>query len=149
MTIEFRNDSQKACYEKILPWIKEIFGELSVVPRGDVPVIDVIYGSAVVQVMVFPWDDDNCVISCASWVVMGAEATPELLLYLLQENSTMRFGAFSMDKDKDISFEYDIVGDTVDREELKAAVVAVAVTADSYDEKIVERFGGTRARDRG
>jgi hypothetical protein len=148
MTIEFASDAQRACYEKIVPWVKEIFGELAVRERDDAPVVIIFHGSAFVQIAVFPWGDGDAVIQSRSFVVTGAEPTQDLMSYLLHENDNMRFGAFGLDKDNDIFFEYAIVGSTVDREELKAAAAAVALTADQYDDKIVERFGGQRAIDR-
>jgi hypothetical protein len=148
MTIQFDSEAQKACYEKVLPWIKEIFGELAVQIRDDAPAVAVQHGSAFIQTAVYPWGDNDAVVQTRSYVVTGAEPTQDLMQYLLHENDSMRFGAFGLDKDNDIFFEYAIVGSTVDREELKAATVAVALTADDYDDKIVERFGGQRALDR-
>lgn len=148
MTIEFQSDAQKTCYEKVVPWVKEIFGELAVRERDDAPVLAILHGSALINMAVYPWGDDDAVVQTRSYVVTGAEPTQDLMQYLLHENDRMRFGAFGLDKDNDIFFEYAIVGATVDREELKAAAVAVALTADDYDDKIVERFGGQRALDR-
>jgi hypothetical protein len=88
------------------------------------------------------------VINVRSWVVTGAERTPEMLDFLLRENFKMRFGAFGMDADGDIVFEHTIAGSTCDKNELKASMLAVLHTADDYDDKIVGRWGGQRSMDR-
>jgi hypothetical protein len=95
------------------------------------------------------WGEDDAIITTRSWVVTGIELTQELLQYLLRENDTMRFGAFGLDSDNDVFFEHTIVGSTADKHELKASVMAVVMTADRYDDIIAERWGGTRAVDRG
>lgn len=145
--MEFKTEPQKKCYEKVLPWMKELFGEFAM-PRSEVPVIGVLIGSAVAQVAVTPWGEDDASITVRAYVVSGAELTPELMFYLLKENDAMRFGAFGVDADKDIFFEHTIVGSTCDKNELKASVMAVVLTADRYDDQIVARWGGQRAIDR-
>lgn len=145
--MEFTTEAQRACYEKVVPWMKELFGEFAVV-RKDAPVVGVLVGSAVAQTWVYPWGDDDAVICTRAYVVMGAELTPDLMRYLLRENADMRFGAFGIDDDGDIFFEHSIVGSTGDKNELKASVLAVVTTADRYDDEIVARWGGQRALDR-
>lgn len=145
--MEFRSTAQKACYEKIVPWMKELFGEF-VMLRNDAPAMAIVIGSAIAQVGVIPWGNDDATINTRAYVVTGAEATPELMHYLLRETDNMRFGAFGLDSDDDVFFEHAIVGSTCDKPELKASVMAVVVTADQYDDKIVARWGGQRALDR-
>jgi hypothetical protein len=83
-----------------------------------------------------------------SWVVTGVENTPELLLHLLNENATLRFGAFGVDEAGDIVFQHTILGQTCDKEELRTTIMAVISTADRVDDELVARFGGQRAIDR-
>ena len=145
--MEFQNDTQKEVYEKIKPWMKEIFGEFAY-EREDSPSFGIMVGSAYTQVGVFPYRKDDATITARSYVVTGAELTNDLMLYLLSENDKMRFGAFGVDAEKDIFFEHTILGSTCDREELKASVMAVVMTADDYDDQIVAKWGGQTARDR-
>jgi hypothetical protein len=145
--MEFATAAQKACYDKVASWMKELFGEL-VLMRDDAPVMGVMMGSALATVAVWPWGDDDATITTRAYVVTGAELTPDLMRYLLQKNADMRFGAFGVDKDGDILFEHSIVGSSCDKAELKASVLAVLVTADRYDDEIVARWGGERALDR-
>lgn len=105
-------------------------------------------GSALVEVLVFPWGEDDAIINTRSYVVTGAELTPDLMLFLLKENSQMLFGAFGVDEHGDILFEHSIVGSTCDQKELESSVNAVLQVADDYDDIIVQKWGGERALDR-
>lgn len=145
--MEFKTEAQKQCYEKIKPWIKEIFGDFALMP-DDRPIFLVNVGSAVAHAAVHPWGDDDATICTRAYVVMGVEMTPELMRYLLDKNDAMRFGAFGLDDDGDIFFEHTILGPTCDREELKCSIMAVATTADRLDDEIVARWGGSRAMDK-
>ena len=120
--MEFKTESQKACYEKVLPWLKEIFGEHFTRVREDAPVIGIVIGSALAQVAVYPWGDNDAIINTRAYVVSGA-------------------GDY-------IVYEHGIVGSRCDKEELKASVMAVALTADDYDDKIIARWGGQTALER-
>jgi hypothetical protein len=145
--MDFQTAAQKECYEKISPWMKEIFGDF-MVAREDMPVLSVMVGSAFASLGVSAWGENDAVINVRAYVVTSVELTEELMLFLLQENDKMRFGAYGVDKDKDIFFEHAIVGSTCDKEELKASTMAVILTADDADDKIIARWGGQRAVDR-
>jgi hypothetical protein len=144
--MDFETQAQRECFDRVAPWVKELFGG-SVLRKPDRPVLGVMHGSAFAQVGVFPWGKDDAIITTRSYVVTGAELTPELMRFLLHENAGMRFGAFGVDDEGDIIFEHSIVGKECDRGELESSVIAVAQTADEYDDQIVERWGGTRALD--
>ncbi|BAC90423.1 gll2482 [Gloeobacter violaceus PCC 7421] len=145
--MEFETEPQRQVFDKILPWVYEIFGEKAVNVHEDKPLIRISFGSAFVVANVYPWRED-AVINVRSYVVTNVEMGAELMRFLLRENDDMRFGAFGIDEENDIFFEYAIVGSTCDMPELKAAVGAVAFSADEYDDQIVARWGGERAVDR-
>lgn len=145
--MEFKTEAQKAVYEKVKGYAIQLFGETINIP-ADRPVLGYQHGSAYVSVFIFPFMEDNATVCVRSWIITGAELTPDLMRYLLNENDNMRFGAFGVDDDGDIFFEHTIVGSTCDKEELKASMWAVAGTADKYDDEIRQRWGGQRACDR-
>jgi hypothetical protein len=145
--MEFESEAQKKCYERVLPWFKELFGELAVA-HDALPLIGVSMGSAFIQTAVFPWGDDDATITTRSYVVTDVQVTADLMRYLLMENARLRFGAFGLDEDGDIVFEHSIVGSTCDKEEVKASVLAVGMVADKYDDEIRARWGGQRALER-
>ena len=144
--MEFETKPQEEVYNRVLPWISELFGG-SVLRKPDAPVVGVMYGSAFAQIGIFSWGEHDAVITTRSYVVTEVELTPELMRYLLHENLGMRFGAFGIDDEGDIIFEHTIVGSTCDQKELESSVVHVARTADEYDDIIVEKWGGERALD--
>jgi hypothetical protein len=144
--MEYATEAQKACYEKVTAWMKELFGGLAVA-LPDAPIIQVTVGSAVAQTEVYALGDDDAAIRTAADVVTGAELTADLMEYLMRENANLRFGAFGIDRDNDIVFVHSILGATCDKAELRSSVTTVAITADVYDDRIVSRWGGRRALD--
>src|SRR5437870_5365133 len=147
MPIQFQSKAQEETYNRVSGWMKEIFGDFSVA-REDSPSFAIYVGSAYASCAVVPWGDDDSTVTTRSWVVTKVELTQDLLQFLLRENDMMRFGAFGLDSDNDIFFEHTIVGSSCDKNELKASVMAVVMTADRYDDQITSKWGGQRAVDR-
>lgn len=145
--MEFKTAAQKATYERILPWIHELFGE-SVVTFEDEPLFILNFGSAVASTRVIPWEDDGALITTRAYVVTDIEITPELSYYLLRANNGIYFGRFALDAENDIVFEHSLVGASCDRIELHHSIMTVIRIADEYDDEIVARWGGKRALDR-
>lgn len=144
--MEFKTAAQQSCYEKITPWVKELF-EGTLTPEYPIPLLIVSMGSASAMVEICSWGDDTT-IRTWSYVVTGAELTDDLMRFLLRLNVEIEFGAFGIDDDGDIRFEHALVGSTCDKNELQASVKAVLEAADRYDDEIVRRWGGRRAVDR-
>jgi len=139
--MQFETTAQQTCYEKVSTWMHELFGEMVIV-NEERPLFWLRSGSAYVRVNVYAWGTDDAAIMARAYVVYGAEITPELMRYLLQENTTRWFCAFGIDQDGDITFDHTIVGSTCEKLELRTTVLTVAQTADQYDDEIVRRFGG-------
>ncbi|MEW6278613.1 MAG: YbjN domain-containing protein [Candidatus Eremiobacterota bacterium] len=142
----FTTPAQEECYRKVQPWIVELFGD-NARARADEPVFDVTVGSSVTEVGVFPWTQEESVVSARARVIRGVELSPDLLQYLLRQNSVIRFGAFGVESDSEIYFLHSIVGSTCDKPELAATVRSVSSMADRYDDEIRNRWGGHRAID--
>jgi hypothetical protein len=104
-------------------------------------------GSAIVQVVIRPWYENDSVIDIFSFVVEGAEITPELTNFLLRKNATLHFGAFGLTFDNTVIFSCSLAGSNLDMNELKAALKTVATIADYYDDQIVAIAGGKRGID--
>ena len=144
--MNFANEAHQKCYEKVAGYMKDLFGEFArTIP--DKPMFGIAMGSALAQVAVLPWRDDETVVSVRSYVVTGAELKPDLLKFLLEKNNEMRFGGYGVDHDGDIFFTHSVVGSTCDKNELRTSVMAVVSTADEMDDEIVGRWGGRRALD--
>jgi hypothetical protein len=146
-SMDFQTSAQQACYERISPWMYELFGG-SVLTFGDEPLFIINFGSAVTSTRVMPWEGDDALITTRSYVVTDIEIAPELAYYLLRENNGIRFGRFALDSENDVVFEHSLVGSTCDQIELAYSVNTVVKLADDYDDEIVNRWGGKRALDR-
>jgi len=146
--MEFTTNLQKEIFDKIVPWLKELFGESILRLQDNSPMVGILIGTAYSQLGVYPWGNEEATITTRSYVVTEINITPDLMYYLLRENDRMRLGAFGIDTDNDIFFEHTIVGSACDIEELRTSVTAVIKTADDYDDVIREKWGGKRAVDR-
>jgi hypothetical protein len=104
-------------------------------------------GSAVIQIVIRPWYDNDAVVDMFSYVVEGANITPEITNFLLRKNATLHFGAFGLTFDNTIMFSYSLAGMNLDLNELKAALKMVAAISDFYDDEIVKIAGGKRGID--
>ncbi len=144
---KFETTAQRDCYERIRPWLAELFADVET-PAGDVPVFVLPSGSATAVVEVLPWGSSESVIATWSYVVTGAQITADLMHFLLHKNDELPFGVFSVDDQGDIRFHATLIGSTCDRRELQLSVSTVLQTADTYDDQIVEIWGGQRAIDR-
>lgn len=145
--MEFESNAQRACYERIVPWMKALFGEAAVIFE-DEPLFIITIGSAVASTRVVPWGEDDALITTRSFVVTDIDITPELSYYLLRANNGIHFGRFALDNENDIVFEHSLVGSACDQVELKHSVNTVIRIADDYDDEIVARWGGKRALER-
>ncbi len=145
MATRFATQAQEQTFQKVGQHLKELYGE-AVEQVEDKPVFLLARGSAAASIGIFPWGQD-AVVTVRAWVVFGPRISLELCQFLLRENSRLQFGAFGLAGDHDVCFRYSLVGSTVNREELGAAVQAVLGTADDFDDVIKARFGGQRAMD--
>lgn len=141
--MDFAHDQHRQAYDKTRRYLKDAFGE-AVHEFEEFPGFAVPYGSAVAFVRVLPWRDE-AVVSTRSYVVTGVSHSEELMEFLLRANADFVFGAFGFDEDGDVTFEHTILATEMAPDELRDSVLAVLVTADQYDDIIVERFGGSTA----
>lgn len=144
---DYQSEAQKACYEKILPWLNELPYSVSIDTSAATPIAYVTAGSACTIVEVLPWQDDAAIVA-RSYVVTEVDLSAGLMKYLLEENDRLLFGCFGIDADGDIFLQHSIVGSGCDRREFETTVQAVLSLADDYDDAIVARWGGRRAVDR-
>jgi len=145
--MDFETAPQQACYERIKPWMEELFVG-SVMSFEDEPLFIINFGSAVASTRIVPLGEMEALIVTRSYVVTDIDITPDLTYYLLRENNNRSFGSFSLDQENDIVFEHSLVGSTCDLEELRTSVTNVVEFADAYDDEIVSKWGGKRALDR-
>lgn len=141
-----QDPAQQSCYAKIAGWMDGLFGDIAWEKLGNNG-FRLFMGSAWVEVLVMPFQDD-AVIHVRSTVVAGVEVSSSLQAFLLHKNAELLFGGFAVDPSGNVLFRHSIVGSTCDPIELKTSVENVLATADLYDDRIVDLWGGQRALDR-
>ena len=106
-------------------------------------------GSSYVMILVVPWGEDWATVRCVAQLVKGVNMSEKLALDLLELNSVLRFGAFAYSQeDQLVLFLHSILGGgTLDPDELLATIRDVALIADEWDDRIIERHGGQRMQD--
>jgi hypothetical protein len=74
---------------------------------------------------------------------VGVNVAPELGLFLARLNFGLMFGRFALDTDhRAIWFDESLLGDQFSDEELRFAIEVVASTADQWDDRLKQMFGG-------
>ena len=106
-------------------------------------------GSSYVMINVVPWGEDRALVRCVAQLVKGVTMDAGLAEQLLSLNAVLRFGAFAYVKEGAlVLFLHSILGgETLDDAELVSTVRDVALIADDWDDKIIEKFGGQRMKD--
>ncbi len=156
MPIPFANSVQELTYTKVADYLQTstLFqNALRVYP--DQPKFDLLYGSALIEVEVLPWEihpwdaGDLATVRATSCVTIGSTLECDLMRFLLTENRRMRFGAFHLDDAGQVVFSESVLGgENMDLLELQTCILSVVTIADTYDDIIASQYGGQRASDR-
>ena len=112
--------------------------------------------STIVFVSVFAFNEDedsDIVVRCVAPMVTAVPLTPEVLRWVAVEGQRFTFGSCYVVPEENpangwIYFKYAIVGNDLDSNELLSAVYRTAFTANEYDDKLKELFGGKLFTDR-
>jgi hypothetical protein len=79
---------------------------------------------------------------------VGVTLAPELGLFLARLNFGLLFGRFALDPDhRAVWFDETLLGDQFSDEELRFAIGVVASTADQWDDRLKQMFGGATYQD--
>jgi len=138
--MRLEHDAQEAAYERVSEYIGQLYGE-EAEAATDSPSFALRRGSARIDVTVAAVGD-QAVVAVYATVVSGVEPSQELYEYLLRYNAGSMFGAFGI-VDGEVVFQHAMVGETVDKLELRTAVAAVVDATDEQDEEITRRFGAS------
>lgn len=157
MALQFTNPVQALTYDKVADYLREsVLFQNALRENRDRPKFDILYGSALVEVEVLPWEvhpweaGDLATVRATSCVTVGSTLNCELMEFLLTENRRMRFGAFHLDEAGQVVFSESVLGgESMSLMELQTCILSVVTIADTYDDIIAQRFGGFRARDQG
>lgn len=105
-------------------------------------------GSAAVFVTARPWQERHVIVELVCPVLADVELSEALLKRLNELNETLYFGK-SYWRGGEVWLAHNLLGDTLDTEELIASVGLLAVVADRLDDELKKSFGGRRWRDEG
>jgi hypothetical protein len=98
-----------------------------------------------VHVMVAPraTPDGQVVVRIFAITNVGVVVAPELGLFLARMNFGLTFGRFALDAEhQSIWFDETLLGEQFREEELRFAIRIVASTADEWDDRLKQMFGG-------
>ena len=127
--------------ERIEPILEQIVGK----PVERDPDGDYLLPVGQVQVTVAPRAgfDGSVVTRVFAVTNVGINVAPELGLFLARLNFGLMFGRFSLDVEhRSIWFDESLLGEQFREEELRVAVQIVATTADAWDDRLKQMFGG-------
>ncbi len=149
MTAAPRKQFHTQCQEEVYRQVKAYLDELVDEHFDDAEHCDFYlkYGSTVLEISIFPYEEDDAVIEVLAFCVKGVEPTPELLQELLELNTEVVLGAFSM-VGNEIFFSHSFLGRRLRPEQMIASLDIVASISDEYDEQIVAKYGGETAIER-
>jgi len=127
---------------RIQRMLQSIFGQVQVDKDGD---FFFRAESTVAFGQILDWGDDDVVFNVWAPILRNVPITNELCRYvatesfvlgnlILQEGEGGRTG--------ELQFQYRILANDIDESEVQRAVLAVAITADTLDDKLQKRFGG-------
>lgn len=137
--------SEAQVKDKVQRILADALGSVSIDNEGDFLVR---FDSAVVFVRVGTLKDDVSLVR--SWSIMLSEVplTPEVYRWAATEGQVYFFGKARVYEDENglgrIHFEHTLLGDFLDPEELKWAVIALGQTANELDDQLQARFGGKK-----
>lgn len=130
--------------EKVQRYLADMLGTVSMDRDGDFFVRN---GSAQVFLRVMPFGDKNSIVRVWAPTNQDVPESPELYRYIAT-NTRYLFGGLAAHatgkNTANIAFAYSLLGEFLDPDELRSAVTAVAVAADTLDDEIKSKFGGTR-----
>ncbi len=98
-----------------------------------------------VHVMVAPraTPDGQVIVRIFAITNIGVIVTPELGLFLARLNFGLMFGRFALDAEHNsVWFDETLLGEQFREEELRFAISVVSSTADNWDDRIKQMFGG-------
>lgn len=129
--------------QRVQRMLADLFGSIEVDRDGD---FTFRHGSTRVFISITDEFRGHTLVNVRAITNLRVPPSPELFRYIATENNYI-FGALrghEGDEGVLVTFRQTLLGDTLDPEELRTAVIAVAGTADDVDDEVQSRFGGDR-----
>jgi hypothetical protein len=142
---------------KVQRLLTEAMG-LRVSISGDTYWVDFVDASTSVRIKVRDWMPDKegepqTVVVVESLVLQCVRPSPALYEWVAREGGSRWFGHIEVrDDDHEpgtvyLIMSHTLLGDCLDEKELETAMWGVLFAADSWDDELKRRFGGSRAKD--
>ncbi len=149
MTARPEKQFHTQCQEEVYRQVKGYLDELVDEHFDDAQHCDFYlkYGSTVLEISILPYEEDDAIIEVLAFCVKGVEPSSELMAELLELNTEVALGAFSM-VGNEIFFSHSFLGRRLRPEQMIASLDLVASISDEYDEQIVSKYGGETALER-
>lgn len=128
--------------DKVQRWLTEFLSRIEVDRDGN---FTFQHGTSRVFVSVRDWAEDHVVVRVYAPTNFDVPPSPELFRFVATNADSRIFGRLSAterDTGVMIAFDHVLLGDTLDPDELRLAVIAVAGTAEGIDKEIRDKFGG-------
>lgn len=129
--------------DRLRQWLTE--ANIEFIEQDDPPFLTIMYGSAVVFLILDADREEDAMLLLWAPLVVGAEIVPELTEMLLRENARRRFGAFAIDERNIIVMGHTLLASSLTSDSLLAALGNLAIHGDEMDDMIISRFGGVHA----
>lgn len=151
--------SESEIKQRIVNWVKEAHKDAKIEEFSDTVKISIFKGSTAVGVWLFPGTDmfgnREIFVDIFSFVALNVPFSHELASYLLKLNT--HFGLFGcsfryVPSERsgfgDISCKAFSFGSALSKNWLRTLIGIVGIMADTYDDTIVQKFGGKRVLDK-
>lgn len=141
--MQIDTQSQQALYERVTKWTVDLFGELIVDAKPDIPVIDFCYGPTSGRLVVGSLGLTDRPYVCITCLVTAenVKLTPEVTRFLLEKNAELCIGAFGVGQSGQILFSHSIYGDNFTKDDFKPLMKAVLTVTLATREMLLTGVG--------
>jgi hypothetical protein len=137
--MEFQTDAQRASYENVREWVKQLYGESAwidpEVPRMSCPV-----GGFTIAVLIESMGDDGACADIWTWPFDEDKPPDGALRPMLEANGRYRFGALNIQQNGTVVFEYVVQLSGLDKERFEALMYMVAGSAAQIKEELTSKM---------
>lgn len=139
------SDAVAVTQHRVQRMLTEVFGPVKLLQSGGMLIT---YESAAVIVEVHEFLE-HTVVKAFAPMLREVPLTDELCRWVAVDGQNRWFARARLYVDDDartcsVAIEADVLGDTIDPDELKVAVTSVLVAANELDDELQQRFGGLR-----
>lgn len=134
----------KEVHEKVQRMLANRFGSIKIDKDGDFVVT---HESAVTYISSIQWNDEQTIVHIKCPMLVDVPITADLTRWIAVEGQRYFLGSTYLNPNEDgktgwVYFRHNLLGDDLDEPELMEALYAVAITSNTLDNELKEKFGG-------